>query len=186
MLDWRPSTINPITSITINIIVLDFPIYGWHRANHKLLLLWRFHKIHHLNEFLDITTALRFHFGEILLSTFFRAVIIIIFDISWVSIICFEIFVLFAPVFQHSNIRIPELPNKIISKFSAVPSVHGIHHHAIDRDTNSNYSTIFSVWDKIFTTGRSLRLTAVGIISIAGKKDQPLLQLLIRPFSSKL
>ena len=116
---------------------------------------------------------------------FFRAVITIIFDISWASIICFEILVLFASAFYHSNIRILELLNKIISKFFVAPSIHGVHHHVIDCDTNSNYSTIFSVWDKVFSTGNSLRLTAVDIISIGGEKDQPLLKLLIRPFSSR-
>ena len=105
---------------------------------------WRFHKIHHLDEFLDVTTALRFHFGEVLLSTFFRAIIIIIFDISWMSIICFEILVLFSSAFHHSNIRIPEFLDKIVSKRFITSSIHGIHHHAIDRDTNSNYSTIFN------------------------------------------
>ena len=104
-LGWRPSTINPIITITINIIVLDFLIYWWHRTNHELPLLWRFHKIHHLDEFLDVTTALRFHFGEILLSTFFRAIIIIIFDIAWVSIICFELLVLFASAFRNCQIK---------------------------------------------------------------------------------
>ena len=87
---WRPLNIDPIVTIIINIIVLDFLTYWWHRANHKLPLLWRFHKIHHLDEFLDVTTALRFHFGEVLLSTFFRAIIIIIFDIFFQSIFfCF-------------------------------------------------------------------------------------------------
>ena len=73
---WRPLHIDPIVTIIINII-LDFLIYWWHGTNHELTLLWRFHKIHHLDEFLDLTTALRFHFGEVLLSTFFRAIIII-------------------------------------------------------------------------------------------------------------
>ena len=113
---------------------------------------------------------------------FFRAVITIIFDISWDSIIYFKIHVLFASAFNHSNIRMLELLNKIISKFFVTPSIHGVHHHVIDGDTNSNYSTIFSVWDKVFSTGNSLRLTAVDIISIGGEKDQPLLKLLIRPF----
>lgn len=136
----RPLHIDPIVTIIINII-LDFLIYWWHRANHELPLLWRFHKIHHLDELLDVTTALRFHFGELLLSTFFRA-IIIIFDISWISIICFEILVLFASAFHHSNIHIPTFLDKLISKFFVTPSIHGIHHHAKERDTNSNYSHI--------------------------------------------
>ena len=152
------------------------------RANHELPLLWRFHKIHHLDEFLDVTTALRFHFGEVLLGTFFRAIIIIIFDISWISIICFEILVLFASAFHHSNIRIPTFLDKLVSKFFVMPSIHGIHHHAKERDTNCNYSTIFSVWDIVFTTRNSLKLTTVNNIGIEGEKDQSLIHLLIRPF----
>ena len=182
---WRPTNIEPIVAIIINIILLDFLIYWWHRANHEMPFFWRFHKIHHLDEFLDVTTALRFHFGEVLLSTFFRAIIIIIFDISWMSIICFEILVLFSSAFHHSNIRIPEFLDKIVSKFFVTPSIHGIHHHAIDRDTNSNYSTILSVWDRIFTTRNLLKLTAVNTIGIEGEKDQSLIQLLIRPFFFK-
>ena len=136
---WRPLHIDPIVTIIINII-LDFLIYWWHGTNHELTLLWRFHKIHHLDEFLDVTTALRFHFGELLLSTFFRAIIIIIFDISWISIICFEILVLFASAFHHSNIHIPMFLDNLVSKFFITPSIHGMHHHAKERDTNSNYS----------------------------------------------
>ena len=177
---WRPLHIDPIVTIIINII-LDFLIYWWHRANHELPLLWRFHKIHHLDEFLDVTTALRFHFGEVLLSTFFRA-IIIIFDISWISIICFEILVLFALAFHHSNIRIPTFLDKLVSKFFVTPSIHGIHHHAKEHDTNSNYLTILNVWDRILTTRNSLKLTAVNNIGIEGEKDQSLIHLLIRPF----
>ena len=179
---WRPLHIDPIVTIIINIIILDFLIYWWHRANHELPLLWRFHKIHHLDEFLDVTTALRFHFGEVLLSTFFRAIIIIIIDISWMSVICFEILVLFSSAFHHSNIRIPKFLDKLVSKVFVTPSIHGIHHHAKERDTNSNYSTIFSVWDRIFTARNSLKLTAFNNIGIEGEKDQPLIHLLIRPF----
>ena len=104
-----------------------------------------------------------------LLSTFFRAITIIIFDISWVSILCFAILV-------------PESLDEIVSKFFVKPSIHGIHHHAIDRDTNCNYSTIFSVWNRIFTTRNLLKLEAVNTLAIEGEKDQSLVQLLIRPF----
>ena len=135
---------------------------------------WRFHKIRHLGEFLSVTTELRFHFGEVLLSTFFRA-IIIIFDISWISITCFENLVLFASAFHHSNIHIPMFLDNLVSKFFVTPSIHGIHHHAKERDTNSNYSTIFSVWDIIFTTRNSLKLTTVNNIGIEGEKDQSLI-----------
>ena len=101
------------------------------------------------------------------------------------SIICFEILVLFSSAFHHSNIRIPEFLDKIISKFFVTPSIHGIHHHAIDHDTNSNYSTIFSVWDRIFTTRNSLKLKAINTIGVEGEKDQSFIQLLTRPFFFK-
>ena len=115
----------------------------------RLNFLWKFHEVHHLDQFLDLTTSIRFHFGEVLLSSGFRLVAIILFDISFSSIVIFEMLVLISSGFHHSNIKISEKWDDWFSILIVTPSIHGTHHHAIQKDTDSNYSTILSCWDVI-------------------------------------
>ena len=90
------------SGLLINLFLLDFAIYWWHRANHEISFLWRFHQVHHLDEQLDTTSAVRFHFGEVLLSALLRAVIIITFAIPFTSVIVFETLVVICAFFHHS------------------------------------------------------------------------------------
>ena len=90
----------------VDLVVLDFWIYWWHRANHEIPILWRFHQVHHFDELLDSTTAVRFHFGEVVLSALVRAVVIIVLDIPLNSVLVFEALVLMSAIFHHSDARL--------------------------------------------------------------------------------
>ena len=94
----------------------------------------------------------------------------------------FEILVLLASAFHHSNIQLASLFDKILSRIFVTPSIHGVHHHAVEVDTNSNYSTILSIWDKIFNTAKPIRKQAKCFIGVEGEKDETLIRLLIKPF----
>ena len=105
-----------------------------------------------------------------------------IFYISFSSIVTFEMLVLISSGFHHSNIQISEKWDDWTSTLIVVPSIHGTHHHAIQKDTDSNYSTILSCWDVIFRSRNRKRRTANSAIGVENKSDAGVFGLLIRPF----
>ncbi len=136
--------------IIFSILILDLFIYLWHRANHNIAFLWRFHKIHHLDRSLDVTSSVRFHFIEVMISALIRLVVIFLFGISFAHVLIFEAMVFIASSFQHSNINLNKRFEKNLSYLIVTPSIHFIHHEKEMANTNSNYGTIFSFWDRIF------------------------------------
>jgi len=153
-LEWRPAWWSGWQGLVIDVVVLDFLIYWWHLANHRVPLLWRFHEVHHLDRFLDTTSAIRFHFGEVLLSALARAAVIFLLGFPFSSILAFETLVLMATLFHHSNLRLPAGLEGALSLLIITPSIHWVHHHARQQDTDSNYGTIFSFWDRGLGTFR--------------------------------
>ncbi|MEM7169148.1 MAG: sterol desaturase family protein [Pseudomonadota bacterium] len=183
---WRPEDWHVSWVLLADILLLDFLIYWWHRANHVIPFLWRFHQVHHLDAFLDTTSALRFHFGEVLLSATARAAIIWLFDIPWPAIVLFEALVLMAALFHHSNLRLPSDFERGLSTLIITPALHWVHHHALRRHTDSNYGTIFSFWDPLFGSRSSFQRQmdmTIGVENSGG--DQSLLRLVLRPFQSQ-
>jgi sterol desaturase/sphingolipid hydroxylase (fatty acid hydroxylase superfamily) len=178
----RPAWLSGWAGLAVDLVLLDFWIYWWHRANHEVALLWRFHQVHHFDELLDSTTALRFHFGEVVLSALVRAVVIIALDIPLASVLLFEALVLMSAIFHHSDARLPPRLERALSRVIITPSIHWVHHHAIRADTDSNYGTVFSFWDPLFSSkSRTRRWTAMPI-GVEGRPDRPLLRLIITPF----
>ena len=108
-------------------MLLDLLIYWWHRANHRLPLLWRFHQVHHLDRFLDTTSALRFHFGEVLLSVLARAAVIVLLDIPIASVLVFETLVLVAAIFHRSGLRLAAGFERALARVVITPSIHWEH-----------------------------------------------------------
>ena len=138
--------------IVISIIVLDLFDYWWHRANHRVRFLWRFHKAHHSDTYMDVTTALRFHPGELLISFLVKALWIVIWGPTVIAWFLFEAMVSLSAQFHHSNFDFPDRVERWLSKIIVTPRYHAAH-HAVDREYgDANYSTIFSIWDNIFFT----------------------------------
>ncbi|MCY7411394.1 MAG: sterol desaturase family protein, partial [Chitinophagales bacterium] len=132
---------------TIAFLLLDYSNYVWHILLHKIPILWRFHLVHHTDLDLDITTAFRFHFGEMIGSVFFRGAAIILIGASPFMVLVYEIVFEAATQFHHSNLRIKFRLEKFINFIIVTPRMHGLHHSEIKKETDSNYSTIFSWWD---------------------------------------
>ena len=172
------------SGLAFDILALDFLIYWWHRANHQWPLLWRFHEVHHLDRFLDSTSAIRFHFGEVLLSAGARAVIVLLLGFPLSTIIVFESLLLCATIFHHSNLRLPAEFERALSLVMITPGIHWVHHHAVRADTDSNYGTLFSFWDRVFRTRSPTRRTPTMTIGVAGEGERTLPGLLARPFRS--
>jgi sterol desaturase/sphingolipid hydroxylase (fatty acid hydroxylase superfamily) len=179
---WQPQWWSGWTGLALDVLILDCWIYFWHRVNHEVPFLWRFHEVHHLDENLDASSALRFHFGEVVLSSLVRALVIILVGVPLSRVIVFEILVTMAAIFHHSNIRLPVQVEKLLSLIIVTPSIHWVHHHALRSDTDSNYSTILSIWDRLFgsvTKGARVPDMPIGV---EGNKEQKLLSLILRPF----
>lgn len=138
----------------IAFLVLDYGNYVWHMLNHKLGFLWRFHQVHHADLDLDVSTALRFHVGEILASVLFRGAWAAGLGASPKSVLIYEILFEGATNFHHSNLRLNENTDKNLSRLIVTPRMHGIHHSIVRNETDSNYCIIFTFWDRLHHTFR--------------------------------
>jgi len=138
--------------IIISIVVLDLFDYIWHRVNHQTRFLWRFHKAHHSDTHMDVSTALRFHPGELIISSFVKALWIVVWGPTVIAWCLFEALVSLSAQFHHSNIDFPNGVERWLSAIIVTPRYHAAH-HAVDRYYgDANFSTILSLWDKIFLT----------------------------------
>jgi len=180
---WRPLWWTGWPALLVDVIVLDCLIYWWHRANHLVPFLWRFHRVHHLDRFLDTTSAVRFHFGEVLLSALARSLVVLVLDLPFVSVLTFEAVVLMAAIFHHSNTRLPRRFEALLSRLVVTPSIHWVHHHRVRRDTDSNYGTLFSVWDRLFASRSRTARTPEMPIGVQGCDEASLPRLLALPFA---
>lgn len=181
----RPDWFLGASALALDILILDLFIYWWHRAVHEMPFFWRFHEVHHLDEHLDTTSAIRFHFGEIFFATFVRAFVIFLFAVPFTSVVVFEVFVLAFTLFHHSNITLPPRLENALSKIIITPSIHWVHHHAIRKDTDSNYGTIFSFWDILFRSKSETIRSVTMKIGVEGRKDRNFIKLLFSPFTSQ-
>jgi len=167
-------------------LLLDYTNYLWHILNHKIPLLWRFHLVHHTDHDLDVTTAVRFHFGEIIGSAVFRAAAVFLIGASPLIVLIYEIVFEAATQFHHSNLKLPFKFEKILNKIIVTPRMHGIHHSVIHDETDSNYSVIFSFWDRLH---RTMRLSipqdqiVIGVPSYSDKEELTIGYLLKLPFT---
>ena len=141
-----------LTEILVTLVVLDFADYWWHLWNHRVPLLWRFHQAHHVDTHVDVTTALRFHPGELLISGGIRALWLLLWGPSMLAFAIFEAAVSLASQYHHSNIDYPDRVETALRTFNVTPRMHASHHSAITPSLNANFSTIFSIWDRLFAT----------------------------------
>lgn len=170
----------------IAFVLLDYGNYIWHILLHKLPLLWRFHLVHHTDLDLDLTTAFRFHFGEMIGSIFFRGAAILLIGASPAMVLIYEIAFESATQFNHSNTKLPFRFEKLLNYLIVTPRMHGIHHSMIKSETDSNYAVIFSFWDRIHKTVRlNIRQNEIvtGVPSYADEKELTVGKLLGLPFA---
>ncbi len=178
--------LHPWLILVITFVLLDYSNYIWHIMLHKIPLLWRFHVVHHTDLDLDITTAFRFHFGEMIGSILFRGVAIILIGASPLMVLIYEIAFEAASQFHHSNIKMPFRLEKALNYLIVTPRMHGIHHSIIKKETDSNYSIIFSFWDRIHKTVRlnvHQNEIVTGVPQYANERELTIGNLLKMPFT---
>ena len=141
-------------AVIATFLLMDYAYWWWHYAMHMVPFFWRFHNVHHTDLDLDVSTAARFHFGEMIFSIGFLSLAVMIFGITPLMLIVFFITLEGATLFHHSNWRLPIRVERILNLVVVTPRMHGIHHSIVQRETNSNWGTIFCWWDKLHRTLR--------------------------------
>lgn len=162
-----------IWEIAATFIMFDALNYWWHRFNHCWPFLWRFHRAHHMDTHVDVTTSLRFHAGELILSGLAKFFWILLWGPTLVGFIIFEAGVTAFSQFHHSNIDFPERIQKALRKLIMTPRIHASHHTVTIRTRDANYATIFSAWDKIFRSFREPDFKEMQILGLEeeGRKN---------------
>ncbi|MEO7265171.1 MAG: sterol desaturase family protein [Ferruginibacter sp.] len=136
--------------VLLGFILLDLYMYWWHRMNHNIKFLWRFHSFHHKDEKLNSTSALRFHAVELLLSLLVKFSIFPLLGLNLMAVLLYAMVLFPVIVLHHSNISISEKTDTLLRNIFVSPRMHRIHHSKIRMETDSNYSSVFPYWDKIF------------------------------------
>jgi len=170
---------------TLSFLLMDLGFYYWHLANHRIPFLWRFHNVHHIDPDLDVSTAFRFHFGEITLSSVFGIVQVSLIGVSPWAFAIYQLAFQAEVVFQHSNLRLPIGLERFLSKFIVTPRMHGIHHSQVRRENDSNFGTVFTWWDRLHRTlGLNIPQdeVIVGIPAYTLSEDNRVPNALLMPF----
>src|SRR5438067_805268 len=133
--------------IPLAVVLQDYLLYVWHILVHKVPFLWRFHLVHHVDLDLDASTALRFHFGEMVLSVPWRAAQVVLIGVSPLALSVWQTATLVEILFHHSNVELPMEVERLLSRLVVTPRIHGIHHSIIPEETCSNWSSGLTLWD---------------------------------------
>jgi sterol desaturase/sphingolipid hydroxylase (fatty acid hydroxylase superfamily) len=152
LLNWLP--LPAWAAVIATFLLMDYAYWWWHWVMHMVPFLWIFHNVHHTDLDLDVSTAARFHFGEMLFSIGFLSLAVIVFGIAPLMLVVSFITLEIATMFHHSNWRLPIKVERILNLVLVTPRMHGIHHSIVQRETNSNWGTIFCWWDKLHGTLR--------------------------------
>jgi sterol desaturase/sphingolipid hydroxylase (fatty acid hydroxylase superfamily) len=177
--------------IVLGVLILDLAIYLQHVMFHSAPLLWRLHMVHHSDMDIDVTTGVRFHPIEILLSMGIKMIVVVLIGAPALAVLIFEIILNGTSMFNHGNVRYPQNIDSIIRLFVVTPEMHRVHHSTIRWETNSNLGFNFPWWDRLFGTYRDqpakghLEMT-IGLDQYKEPQKLTLLWLIALPFIGKL
>ena len=139
-------------SVPATVLALDLVSYGWHRANHRVPVLWRFHQVHHSDPTFTVSTGLRFHPGELMLSLPVRIAAVVAIGASAAGVIVFEALFTLANLVEHGDIGVARRIEHGLGRVLITPALHRRHHTKVGPARDSNYGTIFSFWDRAFAS----------------------------------
>jgi sterol desaturase/sphingolipid hydroxylase (fatty acid hydroxylase superfamily) len=143
-----------LAAAVVGFVVLDLAIYGQHWAFHRVPAFWRLHRVHHADPDFDVSTAIRFHPIEILISQIWKIIVVLAVGIPAVTVLAFEIVLNATSMFSHANVRLPRSVDAVLRLFIVTPDMHRIHHSVLRYETDSNFGFNFSFWDRLFGTYR--------------------------------
>lgn len=174
--------------VVLACVLMDYTLYLWHVLTHKLPWLWRFHVVHHADLDLDASTAVRFHFGELLISIPWRLAQITLVGTSPLTLVIWQTATLVSILFHHSNVELPARLEHALSWMIVTPRMHGIHHSVADDEVNSNWSSGLAVWDRLHRTFRldvPQHTITIGVPGYQAPRDVGLARMLALPFVAR-
>ena len=174
-------------SIVLSVILLDLAIYLQHVLFHAVPALWRLHRMHHADLEFDVTTGLRFHPIEILLSTGIKLAVVATFGTPAAAVLIFEVLLNATSMFNHSNIRVAPEIDRVLRWFVVTPDMHHVHHSILRRETNSNFGFNLPWWDRLLGTYRAQPAAGhdamtIGIEQFRDARELGLDRMLLQPF----
>ena len=174
-------------NILLSIVLLDFAIYLQHVLFHALPLFWRLHMVHHTDLDIDVTSGVRFHPLEILLSLFYKASLVLLLGTHPLAVVIFEVLLNAFSLFQHSNVAFPEGMERLVRTVVITPDLHRIHHSVVTAETNSNFGFSVCFWDRLCGTyrdqpRRTQTTMPLGLAEYREARRLGLVSLLLLPF----
>ncbi|MEX2670987.1 MAG: sterol desaturase family protein [Phycisphaeraceae bacterium] len=152
LLHWLDLPI--VLAWVVGLVLFDAWMYGWHVLNHRVPLLWRFHAVHHADREMNVSSAVRFHTGEIVLSSLARLAVLPLLGLTMPQLLLYELVLLPVILFHHSNVRISRRLDSCLRWLIVTPWMHWVHHSRWQPETDSNFASVLSIWDRLFRTFR--------------------------------
>jgi sterol desaturase/sphingolipid hydroxylase (fatty acid hydroxylase superfamily) len=173
----------------VGFLALDFAIYGQHVAFHKVPILWRLHRMHHADLDIDVSTGLRFHPIEIILSMLIKITIVILIGVPALAVVIFEVVLNATSMFNHSNTAMPLWLDRIVRLLVVTPDMHRVHHSIVRHETDSNFGFNLPWWDRVFGTYRAEpeaghESMTIGLPIFRDRRELRLDRLITQPFRS--
>ena len=174
-------------AMVLGLLLLDLAIWAQHRLFHAIPWLWRLHRMHHADLDFDVTTGIRFHPLEILLSMLIKVAVVISLGLSPLAVLVFEIMLNSTALFNHGNLRLPKRLDRYLRWFVVTPDMHRVHHSWYREETDSNFGFNLPWWDRLFGTYRTQPRDGhvgmvIGLPQFRESRDLHLDQLLLQPF----
>ncbi|MCW9708423.1 sterol desaturase family protein [Fodinibius salsisoli] len=186
LLNWLAIAGLPAWGHTVGaVLLMDLWMYLWHLINHKIPFLWRFHRVHHADPNMDVTTASRFHTGEIVFSSLLRIGVLLLTGIYLWELLLYETLMFAVVQLHHANIALPPNVDKVLRTIIVTPAMHKVHHSRWQPETDSNYSSLFSFWDRLCQTFRlhdPLSSLRIGLDEFDTPEDHKVQGLFTMPF----
>lgn len=174
--------------VVLACVLMDYTLYVWHVLVHKHPWLWRFHVVHHADLDLDASTAVRFHFGELLISIPWRLAQIAVIGTGPQALVIWQTATLVSILFHHSNAELPMALERALSRVIVTPRMHGIHHSVVADEVNSNWSSGLAVWDRLHRTFRldvPQHTITIGVPEYRAPRDVSLARMLALPLMAR-
>jgi sterol desaturase/sphingolipid hydroxylase (fatty acid hydroxylase superfamily) len=181
----KQADLPPWLENALAVLLMDYTLYLWHILAHRSPLLWRLHQVHHVDLDMDASTALRFHFAEMAVSVPYRAAQVALIGVAPRPLSIWQTFLFVSILFHHSNLRLPLWLERRLVRLIVTPRMHGIHHSIVEEETNSNWSSGLTLWDRLHGT---LRLdvpqdeVAVGVAAYRDPDEVVLPKIIAMPF----
>ncbi|MDD5033780.1 MAG: sterol desaturase family protein [Methylococcaceae bacterium] len=154
--------------------LLDLTLYLWHRVNHRFAWLWMFHKVHHSDRSMNVTTAFRLHLVEVLLTTVIKGIFIVVVGVSTAIVLVNELVITLFVMFHHANLSFKG--ESEFGRLLIMPSLHRVHHSSVREEHDKNFGAVFSCWDRLFGSWAELEPQEIGLSNVEALSFMELLK----------